>query len=185
MKETLEEKYKQYSIFWDAYYNDVYAYCFKKLGDNPEDVEDIVQEVFAVLWLNMLKETKISKVKPWLVATAKNKIYKKYVENAKKRKRETALDDVNSAFLLKKAFDIDEERMQDYVIEDIYEKANSLLKEDEQELLEMLYDKRMSHEEIAGLFGTTANAVKQRAYRSNVKMKLYVTKRLKEMGLKN
>ena len=75
--------------------------------------------------------------------------------------------------------------MQDYVIEDIYEKANSLLKEDEQELLEMLYDKRMSHEEIAGLFGTTANAVKQRAYRSNFKMRVYANKRLKEMDLKN
>lgn len=182
VKETLEEKHKRFEMLWNKYYKPIYAYCRNLMGSHLNDIDDVVSETFSALWMSMVKDVEIICMPRWLVGTARKKIYKKYGENAFRNSVFVSLSnsDIENR-LPSNNFDIDEARLTDERIEEINEKAEQMLSKKEQNLLEMLYDMHMSHEEIADELGTSANATKQRVYRINYKIKQYAKMRLKEI----
>ncbi|MBQ7296250.1 MAG: sigma-70 family RNA polymerase sigma factor [Clostridia bacterium] len=183
MKETLEEKHKRYSEIWQANFDNIYAYCERKMKSCPNDLDDVVSDVFTALWESILKGTEIVDATHWLLGTAYRRICKAYSEHNLRKTKMVSFSSKIENMVVKSEYSIDDERMQPEIIEEIFLMADELLSVKEHELVEMFYDKRMSHEEIAKKLGTTTNGVKQRLYRAKCKLRVYAKQRVKEMGL--
>lgn len=77
------------SLF-DVYKNIVYSLAFK-CTKCPVSSEEIVQEVFMMLWLRRTELKKIDNLKAYLLISTRNLIYKLLREKAKKHLRVTAV----------------------------------------------------------------------------------------------
>lgn len=84
-----EEQLEAYS---KEYYNVVYKYCMKYLG-NKEDAEDATQTTF--LEFSKKHENIISEehIKPWIYAVAKNIIMREYTKRKRKLGKESVFDE--------------------------------------------------------------------------------------------
>lgn len=69
---------------WVEHYGDaLYAYTLKRIGNNSEQAEDIVQETFLSAWKNRTSFNGAASEKTWLYVICKNKIIDYYRKQGK------------------------------------------------------------------------------------------------------
>jgi RNA polymerase sigma-70 factor (ECF subfamily) len=137
-------KNRRFTELYDAYYPMVFSAVLTKV-DNPDDAEDICQEVFIALY-NKLEE--IEDVRKWLYGTLRYEVLAYY----RKKNRNLSMDDVfdNVALTFVNGF-----RDTRILIDKVLEKESAGLGETERELLELISVYRYTYEEAGKLTGLT------------------------------
>lgn len=154
-KDSFDKLYEEYHL-------QLYRTAFLILG-NKEDSEDVLQETFVSVFMNIRTLKDESKLIPWMFSILRNKAYSKY----KKRQREFPDEDIY--------FRVDQ-NIQSYLEEDfalIFDMRNYLmkLKPKEREVLVLYYYNDFTIEEIANICKTFKGTVKSRLHRARKQMK--------------
>lgn len=137
--------------------------CFVKMQSHPDEIDDVISEVFLALCQNISKDNIPNKPKAWLYGTLNNIIKLRYRKLYALREKETSLS--NKEYDL--PFDnggIEEEigKMDINQIEDILKKY---LNENEYQLIKSIHYDKLKIKEIAEMNNTTETAIRQKNYR--------------------
>jgi RNA polymerase sigma-70 factor, ECF subfamily len=151
MGSSMFVKNSRFTELFDIYYPMVFSAVITKV-DNPDDAEDICQEVFISMY-NKLDE--IEDVRKWLYGTLRYEVLGYY----RKKNRNLSMDDVfdNVALTFVNGF-----RDTRILIDEVLEKESAGLDETERELLELISIYKYSYEEAGKLTGLTKRQVRYR-----------------------
>ena len=159
--EIFEEK--SYIEIWNKYKPQLVKISSIKLRNYPDEVEDVVQEVFLALVKKMNNSGLPDNPKAWLYGTLNNIINQKYRQIYKKRENEESLS--SQVYELPLLYDSVEEKIDEIYYEEIKDNLKQLLSDDEYELIHYVHFQKLKMKEIAQILGTTESAVKQKHYR--------------------
>lgn len=153
---------KAFAPLYVRYYDRVYAYCYRRLG-NPEDAADATSLIFSRV-LAALPTCREESFRSWLFSIAHNVL----VDTYRSRKQDRPLDD---------AFEIvDRARSpeDEAIASDAKATVTRLLAglPEEQRLVLELRLAGLSSKEIADVLGKQPNAVDQMQFRAMTKLKL-------------
>lgn len=137
--------------------------CELKLNSCPDEIDDVISELFLAFFKKMSKDGLPEKPKGWLYATLNNIINMKYREIYKLREREKRLSD--EEFELSFEVDVIGEKIDEIYDGEIKDKLKELLTEDEYHLIFSVYFDGMKMSEYARLHNSTEAAVRQKHYR--------------------
>ena len=146
--------------------------CEYKLRSCPDEVDDVISEVYLAL-ISTVHNNKIPKdPKAWLYAVANNIIKHKYSQINKQKNMcismsSPEIDDIELAVFP----DLSEEIVSDDDIVSIADKIFSELTVEEQQILTYFHYENKTIKEIADLIGKSESAVKQKHYRLCLKIR--------------
>ena len=155
-------------------YNPYLYTILKNCLCNSEDIEEILSDVFLILWKNFEKLDKTMELKPYLVGIAKNLIRKKYRTSCLSNRFETIetyenrlSDSIDVPYLLEQN---EKSKLIQHAIE--------LMKPQEQQIFMMFYYQSKKIKEIAKFLAISEIKVKVTLHR----LRKFVKKILKEGG---
>ncbi len=156
------------------YYHRYVATILENCMSNRQDIEEVLADVFVILWKNYEKLDKNVEVKPYLVGITKNLVRKKY----RKMNMEKIAENLEDY----------EEKVSDYIdiqvlVEEnekskLVQKAIEDMKGEEQQIFVMFYYQSRKIKEIAEELGISQGKVKVTLHR----LRKVVRKKLKERG---
>lgn len=155
-------------------YNPYIYTILKNSMSNSEDIEEILSDVFMVLWKNYEKIDKSIKVKPYLVGITKNLIRKKYrILNVKHtiESIEDYEDEISDYIDVQVLVEKNEKSK---VISD----AIDSMKDEEKQIFIMFYYKSKKIKEISKELNVSETKTKITLYR----LRKFIKKKLKERG---
>ncbi len=154
-------------------YNNYIYTIIRNLISNEEDIEEILSDVFIVLWKNYTSSTlnKDIRIRPYLIGITKNLIKKKYRD-------ENTLESLDSIDIeipdITDVSKLAENNEKSKIILEIQEN----MREDEKEIFTMFYYQNKKVKEIAKILGISNSKVKVKLHR----MRNLVKKKFKERG---
>lgn len=137
--------------------------CEIKLNSCPDEIDDVISELFLSFFKKISKDGVPEKPKGWLYATLNNLINMKYRQIYKLREREKSLSD--EEFELSFEVDAISEKIDEIYDEEIQDRLKELLSDDEYQLIYSVHFDGMKMNEYARLHNTTESAVRQKHYR--------------------
>jgi len=157
-----------------ATYNSYIYTIIKNSLSNKEDIEEILSDVFMVLWKNYEKIDKDIKIKPYLIGITKNLIRKKY-----RVLNETTITEniENYEYEINNNIDVQSLAEQNEKSKIISETIDGMKKE-EQKIFIMFYYKSKKIKEISKELNASEAKIKITLHRLRKQMK----KKLKERG---
>lgn len=160
---------------WDKYKFNLQNICMSKLSNYPDEVDDVISDVFLALCEQIEKRGIPENPKAWLYGTFRNILNSKYREIYKAKEKHVSLfeheyqlpyvHDMSSKDILK--------RMCDDELQTFLERE---LNENEYRLVQYIYYDKLKMAEIAVLENSTEAAIKQRHYRLSNKLRWLATR---------
>lgn len=164
IEDYLKGDEKSLDLLIGKYIKPIYSFSYRNVG-NPNDAEDITQEVFVKIWKNMKKFDTKKSFKPWLFQIAKN----------------TSID-----FLRKKKSipfsKFENEKGQNALVENLVATPMNLIEnlsnkkvlamamqqlgEKEQKIINLRHNQGLSFKEISNVFNESINTIKSRYRRT-------------------
>lgn len=152
---------------WDTHKDRIHQICSIKLQSCPNEVEDVVSEVFLALCKKVSESEAPEKPKEWLYGTLNNLLNKTYRGVYAARENETPLPE--NEFELPYMYDEIDSKETEMYVEQLRKACD--LNDDEQKLLDLFYNKRFRNKEIAAMQASTESAIKQKHYRTIRKLR--------------
>lgn len=146
-----------YKEIANKYYNDIYKYCYYKLGYHREDAEECTQEVFMILLIKWKSLSSHENIRGWLYRVADN-VMRNYSRKSNKYKNElSVLEDISLNIKYNEddgAFDI-----------------LSILTIAERNLLKEYYLDKATAKELSVKYKLSENAIYVKIHRIKIKLK--------------
>lgn len=140
-----------FRCLFDQYKNIVYSLALK-FTKCPVSSEEIVQELFMMLWLRRSELKKIDNIKAYLIISTRNLVYKLLRDNAKKYLRVNEEEDLNicdvETHLLEKEYSI------------VLKKAIKRLPSQQQKVYILVKENGMRREEAASALNLAPDTIK-------------------------
>lgn len=156
-----------FGLLYDRYGQKVYSKCLG-FAESRDAAEDLTQDVFVKLYLNLKKFRGDSKFSTWLYAFVYNHCVNYYkVLSRKRRNEETLNDDLGYGDLVEE--EISDEEIFSLALDKL-QKALQLLDSDDKIVLLMKYQDDKSIKEIAALLDLGESAIKMRLHRAKKKI---------------
>ena len=148
---------------WDVYKDSIRKVCSIKLRSCPNEIDDVVSDVYLALCKKVSETGAPEKPKEWLFGTLRNLLNKKYKEIYSLRENETAFSEteIDLPYLHN---DIHTKETEIY-LEELNKAAKNVLSDEEWLLMNLIHFNRLKHKEIAVMQNSTESAVKQKHYR--------------------
>lgn len=159
--EMLSQAYK-------SYYSNIYRFCLTKLKNDIDNVEDVVQEAFLILYKKYLDGVKIEYVQAFLFKTTDLIIKNRYRELAKEQKQ-VSIEEV--VHIPSQNEDIDDR----LTFEQYSRQISDALNDTDAELFSMRYVEELKIDEIAQRMDMTISAVTTRLSRIRIKLQKIFT----------
>lgn len=137
--------------------------CGIKLSNYPDEIDDVLSELFLSFFKKVSDDGVPEKPKGWLYATLNNQINLKYRQIYKLREKEKSLYD--EEFELSFETDVISEKIDEIYEEEIKDKLKDLLSDDEYQIICSVHFDGLKMVEYARLHNTTESAVRQKHYR--------------------
>jgi RNA polymerase sigma-70 factor (ECF subfamily) len=150
---------RRFSELYDRFYNDVYAYVFRRT--NPDQVEDVVAGVFLTAWRKIDEVPDGPEALFWLYRVAYRAVGTSWRSASRRQRLRKKLEGLGAEPTIPP---------EDFVVQDeesrLAIEATKCLRDSDREVLLLSVWEQLSHPQIAEILGTTAGAVKQRLYRA-------------------
>lgn len=148
---------------WNEYEPQLRKICRVKMRSCPDEVDDVISDVFLALCKQIENNGIPEKTKQWIYGTFNNIVNMKYREVYRQKERHETLE--NHDFELPFEQNGIEEKIEEIYNNEIKDKLQSFLSEDEYKIIKYIYFDRLKMKEIAEIIGSTESAVKQKHYR--------------------
>lgn len=149
-----------FRVLFDKYWHDLYKIAIKRVG-SPEDVKDILQEVFLSLWNNIVNVKVNDSLGGYLYVSLRNKILNYYCHQETRLKalahqRFLAVESENQAWA-----NLYTKEMRQFIAQQV-ERLPSQMRQ----IYLLSREERLTHAEIAALMGLAPQTVKNQLYRA-------------------
>jgi len=145
-----------FRLFYDATYPSIYRFIHYLLP-NREDCEEVVSEVFYIIWKQRENLLSINDMKSWLYIVCRNEAF--HYLKQKEKYRNISIDDMPVDL------QIDPAQHENSLIEqemfEVYNKAIKKLPERCKLIFLMVREENMKHKEIAKILSITEGTVEQ------------------------
>ena len=145
-----------FRLFYDATYPSIYRFI-NYLLPNREDCEEVVSEVFYIIWKQRENLLSINDMKSWLYIVCRNEAF--HYLKQKEKYRNISIDDMPVEL------QIDSTQHENNMIElemfEVYNKAIKTLPERCKLIFLMVREESMKHKEIAKVLSITEGTVEQ------------------------
>ena len=145
--------------------------CEYKLRSCPDEIDDVMSEVYFAFVSAVYNKKIPDNPKAWLYGVANNIIKDKYSQINKQEKHIDRKSPENLERELAVFPDLSDEMISDEAIEEMADKIISSLTEEERELLTAFHYENKSMKEIGAVMGKSESAVKQKHYRLCIKVR--------------
>lgn len=163
--EYLEKDELNIELIMKEYTNYIFT-IIKNSSNNliPEDIEEIISDVFLTIWNNREKLDIEKELSPYIAGITKNLIKKKYRDN----KTYENIEDYEEKLISIEGIDLyyEEEERNEILIKNL-----ELLKPEEQRIFMMFYYEDKKIKEIAQVLDVSQSKVKMKLYRIRKKLK--------------
>ena len=159
---------------WESHEPLIRKICSIKLKSSPNEIDDVVSDVFLALCKQVSESGAPEKPREWLCGTLRNMLNKKYTAIYKIRENETSLSDEEFRLPLNND-DINRKENEIY-IEELMKLFDNKLNDSDLELLDYIFNHGLKSKKIAVLKNTTEAAIKQKRYRLYLKLRKIVRK---------
>lgn len=146
---------KAFEIFVNTYYQSLYSYACQLLR-NKLDAEEIVLDVFVVIWRKRSEILKINNIKAYLYRSVKNKIID--FTRASKRVSDVSLDDMFDNSKLSICYTPENELISKDEVLKINNAIESLPKRSK-EVLYLVKNENLSYKEVAKIMSISVRTV--------------------------
>lgn len=161
--------------YWEDYEPDIRRICKIKLRSCPNEVDDVIQEVFLAFCKKVKTDGIPEKPKAWIYGTFRNILNLKYREIYKRQEHERSLTDKD--YELPYEYDFTEMIIMKESVDEINGIINEVTTDSDKKLLKCIYEDNMKMKEAAEILGSTESAVKQKNYRINRRIRKAVMKK--------
>lgn len=151
----------QFVELWNQYEPRLRQMCNIKLQSVPDEIDDVISEVFLALCKKVNESGLPKNPKTWLYGTLNNKILKEY----EKIYKEKAISMADIEYILPSSIDFIEEIEDKSFLDNLIKICEKELTESEKTLLLYVYKERLTMKEIAEILHSSEFAVKQKHYR--------------------
>lgn len=148
---------------WDKYKSQLQNLCMVKLNNYPDEVDDVISEVFLALCEQIVKRGVPEKPKAWLYGTFNNILNSKYREIYKAREKHISL--LDQEYKLPCVWNANNNIINRIYEDELQQFLEDELNENEYRLVQYIYYDKLKMSEIAVLENSTEAAIKQRHYR--------------------
>lgn len=167
------EQQAQCEEVWKKYIALLRRMCYLKLRSMPDEIDDVISDVFLALCAKVDASGMPPNPKKWLYITLNNIILKKYRTVGAARARTVDIEDMEGLPTeCGEIADIDDSAFA----ESVKKAFSEQLKEKEKVLFHYVFEENMKIKEIAALLQTGENAVRQSYYRLCLHMREIVEK---------
>ena len=157
---------------WKESFIGVKRLCEYKLRSYPDEIDDVVSEVYLAFISAVHNKKAPDNPKAWLYAVANNIIKKKYSQNNKQKHFSISMSSQNIDKIELSVFpDLSDEIISDADIMLMADKIFSQLSLEEQQILTYFHYENKSIKEIADIINKSESAVKQKHYRLCLKVR--------------
>lgn len=146
---------------YDKYYLMLFRTAYLILG-NSYDAEDVTQDAFVSIYVNIKSLKDPDKLKPWMFSILKNSAYKKY----KNKKRELPDEEIQLK-VDKETYTIEDE----FVVKSEIQDALMSLNKKQREVIVLFYYNDLTIKEIASALGVFEGTVKSRLFKARKVLK--------------
>lgn len=151
-------------VLYDRYERVLFSQAMKILG-NPQEAEEVVQDVFLKLWnKSALYDPRKPHVSAWLLRICHNTA----IDKLKRRSRNEYIEDSEEKYNFTMDFDYEIELNQ--IKEQIREALNTL-PDEQKKVIELIYFEGLSQPEIAAKLNIPLGTVKSRARLAMARLK--------------
>jgi len=160
---------------WKDSFVGVKRLCEYKLRSCPDEIDDVISEVY-LAFISIVHNNKIpDNPKAWLYGVANNIIKRKYSQINKQKQFSISLSSQDIYDIELAVFpDLSDEMISDADIVSMTDKIFSCLSDEEQQILTYFHYENKAIKEIAAVMGKSESVVKQKHYRLCLKVKRLV-----------
>lgn len=137
--------------------------CRIKMQSCPDDIDDVISEVFLALCRKVSEDSIPENPKAWLYSVLNNMIKTNYRKIYSLQNKQTSLSD--EQYELPYEYGGIEEKIDELYSNEIWKKLKDLLTDDEYQIIKNIHYDRLKMKEIAQMNNTTESAIKQKHYR--------------------
>lgn len=148
---------------WIEYEPQLRKVAAAKLHSRPDEIDDVISDVFVALCEKVQKDGAPEKLKGWLYGTLNNIINLKYREIYRIREKEIDLSDFEVEIPISN--DVIDEKINEIYNYEIKDKLKDILNKDEYQIIHAIHFEKLKIKEVAQIVGSTESAVKQKHYR--------------------
>ncbi|EDT70728.1 putative RNA polymerase sigma-W factor [Clostridium perfringens D str. JGS1721] len=160
--------FENFKYIYDKYYMRVVSIISKKISDYYL-IEDIVQEVFFEVFLNIFKLRKVKSFYNWLIKIAINKINYNLKKIINLKNSEVLMNEYKIYY--EEYFD---ENLENKYLAEILQSKIITLPEDKRNVINQYFYQKLSIKEISKLQNSPIGTVKSRLYYSKKEIKEYL-----------
>lgn len=153
---------------YDKYRLKLFNYCLSRLNGSREAADDCVQETFIVFYNKLLNGNQFEDPKTFLYRTANNFVKRQKQKNAKELQHQVPLESVADISVTDEEYD---SRLDLIDYEGLAKALINLLNDEEKQLYDLRYIRKISVEEISEKLGISRPAASMRLMRLRNKIK--------------
>jgi RNA polymerase sigma-70 factor (ECF subfamily) len=163
---------KEFTLLVDVFANKIYHFLFLSIG-NQKDAEDLTQEVFTAVFLNINGFKNEAKLSTWIYKIAINK-YKEFLRKKNRKKRLAfifSIEQIKADDRVKINDVTPEKILEEHERIEIFQKAILLLPYNQQLAFSLHKIDGLNHHEIAELLNLSISAVESLIFRAKNNLK--------------
>jgi RNA polymerase sigma-70 factor, ECF subfamily len=150
---------ERFGALYAAHYPEIYRYVHRRLATNPEDVPDVVADIFSVAWRRVDEIPRPPEDRLWLYGVAHNLVLHTHRATFRRRRLHMRMSRYE-------ALPVSSSDTSDAV-----RAAITRLRLQDQELLRLLFWDGLSHAEVAALLDCSVNAVAVRLQKAKRRLR--------------
>lgn len=168
LDKIVEGDISAYEKTFRVYYGDLYGYGLKLCG-NPDLVKDVIQELFAMIWMRRQEIGHIRSLKVYLLVVLRRKIFK--VQKDKQLERNALYSYSWEPDIMFTAEEIIIENESASELREKLREALNSLPSRQREVIYLRFYNGMSYEEIEEILSINYQSVRNHVYRALVKLR--------------
>lgn len=156
-----------FETLFKRYREEIYGLCLQRTGGNREDANDLVQETFVKVYVNLAKYDPKFTFGQWVYTIARNT----FIDHVRRRREEMSIDQLVGGPAVTPVFD---ETPDQRIISEQHnvqlERCLASLTDKYRQMVEMRFLRELSYEEIAAQLDIPIGTVKTQIHRARERL---------------
>lgn len=155
-----------FETLFKRYREEIYALCIGRSGGNKEDANDLVQETFVKVYINLAKYDPRYTFGQWIYTIARNT----FIDYVRRRRDNLSIDAITSPSVAPTSDEEPDRRIINEQHGVQIERCMASLPEKYRQMAEMRFQRELSYEEIAEQVGLPIGTVKTQIHRARERL---------------
>lgn len=155
-----------FETLFKRYREEIYALCISRTGGNKEDANDLVQETFVKVYVNLAKYDPHYTFGQWIYTIARNT----FIDYVRRRRDNLSIDAIVSPSVATTSDEEPDSRLINEQHGVQLDRCMAALPEKYRQMAEMRFQRELSYEEIAEQVGLPIGTVKTQIHRARERL---------------